>query len=476
MRKSVILAGLAVLSIGVGHAQGQSAGVVQFAAGDVKVIAASGAERVARKGVPVSVGDTLVTAPGALTQLKMGDGAIVVVQPQSRLTVAEFHYDGKEDGTEKVRYKLDQGGFRAVTGAIGHTHKQNYLIETPIAHMGVRGTDHESYYFPATGQLSGNGAKPGAYNKVNTGATYIRTGAGVVEINPNQVGYVASAGDVPVILPTVPNFFNHSIAPLSARPTVNPAPAAAQFVKVEQGVDSADGQIQNGKASEVRMVGTRGPRVTPGSGNGPLAGYTVSAGGAGFGGSGNGLTIATSNGAVFTTAGEDKDWGVKWGSWAGGTVMVGGHVAAGPVQVIDSSMKTTSDQLASLTTSNVKGSYGYNGVNGMVSNYLGTTGAIQKLDVSVDFGKQMITSYDLQAKVIGTWNASGSGSFAQFTGASGIALSGSCAGCNPGNGAPTASGTAHGAFVGDAAQKMMTSFGLTSAGQAISGAALLDKK
>ena len=60
-------------------------------------------------------------------------------------------------------------------------------------------------------------------------------------------------------------------------------------------------------------------------------------------------------------------------------------------------------------------------------------------------------------------------------GASGIQLTGSCTGCTPG-GSPTASGTAHGAFVGDAAQKMITSFGLTSAGKAISGTALLDKK
>jgi hypothetical protein len=463
MRKSFILAGLAIFSIVMGNAQGQSAGVIQFTAGDVKVIGASGAERVARKGIPVSVGDTLVTAPGALTQLKMGDGAIVVIQPESRLTVAEFHYDGKEDGTEKVRYKLDQGGFRAVTGAIGHTHKQNYLIETPIAHMGVRGTDHESYYFPATGPLSGNGAKPGAYNKVNTGATYIRTGAGVVEINPNQVGYVASAGDVPVILPTVPGFFNHSIAPLSARPAVSPAPAAAQFVKVEQTVESVDGE---------KLVRPRGQKAELGNGKGPLVGFAIAKGGAGFGRSGNGLEIEAEN-SVFTTAGEDKAFGVQWGSWAGGKVQVDGQVASGPVQVIDSSMKTTAAQLAALPASLVTATYSYTG--GAVANFVGNQGAIQKLDVGVDFSKQMITSYDLQAKVIGDWKASGSGSFAQFTGATGIALTGSCTGCNSGNGSPTASGTAHGAFVGPQAEKMISTFGLTSAGQAISGAAYLSR-
>lgn len=465
MRKTIVLVGFLAGAAGMGHAMAQSAGVVQFAAGDVKVVAASGSERVARKGVPVSVGDTLLTAPGALAQLKMGDGAIVVVQPESRLTVAEFHYDGKEDGTEKVRYKLDRGGFRAITGAIGHTHKQNYVIETPIAHMGVRGTDHESYYFPATGPASGDGAKPGAYNKVNTGRTYIRTEAGVVEVNPNQVGFVASAGDVPVILASVPGFFNHSIAPRSARPAVTPALATAQFVKVEQTVEAEDGE---------KLVRPRGQKPEVGTGNGPLVGYAVANGNAGFGRSGNGVTIVPSSGAVFTTAGEDKTWGVTWGSWAGGSVMVGGRTAAGPVQVIDSSMKTLPAQLATLTTSGVSGTYSYGG-NGSVSNYQGTPGSIQKLDVGVDFSKQMITSYDLQAKVVGDWKASGSGSFAQYTGASGIQLTGSCTGCTPG-GSPTASGTAHGAFVGDAAQKMITSFGLTSAGKAISGTALLDKK
>jgi hypothetical protein len=468
MRKTVILVSVVAGALGSGFAQAQSAGVVQFAAGDVKVVAASGAERVARKGVPVSVGDTLLTAPGALAQLKMGDGAIVVVQPQSRLTVAEFRYDGKEDGTEKVRYKLEQGGFRAVTGAIGRTHKQNYLIETPIAHMGVRGTDHESYYFPATGPVAGDGAKPGAYNKVNTGRTFIRTGAGEVEIDPNQVGYVASANQVPVILPGVPGFFNQSIAPRSARPSVNPAPAAAQFVKVEQSVETEDGE---------KLVRPRGQRAPIGNAKGPLLGYAIEKGGAGFGRSVNGMQVAASNGAAFTQVGEDTSVGVRWGTWGGGTMNIGGEMVLAPAVVhqIDSSIKTPPSKLGELASAGVTGTYAYAPGNGMVANYQGKSGAIQKLEVGVDFGKQMISSYVLEAKVIGDWKANGSGSFAQFTGGSGIQLTGSCSGCNSGSGSPTASGTAHGAFVGTEAQGMITSFGLTSAGQAISGAANLKR-
>lgn len=470
MSKTVIFLGLVAGAVSANLAFAQSAGVVQFATGDAKVVSAAGAERAARKGVPVSVGDTLLTAPGALAQLKMGDGAIVVVQPESRLTVAEFHYAGKEDGTEKVRYKLEQGGFRAITGAIGRTHKQNYLIETPIAHMGVRGTDHESYYFPATGPVAGDGAKPGAYNKVNTGRTYIRTGAGEVEVDPNQVGFVASAGDVPVILQGVPGFFNRSIAPRSARPSMNPAsPAGTQVAKVEQSVETADGE---------KLVRPRGQRAPIGNAKGPLLGYAIDKGGAGFGRSANGLQVAASNGAAFTNVGADAAFGVSWGTWGGGTVDVGGEIVLAPALVhqIDSSMKTLPGKLGELAANNVTGTYTYAPGNGVVSNYQGTPGTIQKLEVGVDFGKQMISSYVLEAKVLGDWKASGSGSFAQYTGGSGIQLTGTCTGCaGTSGGVPTASGTAHGAFVGDSAQKMITSFGLTAAGQAISGAALLNR-
>ncbi len=465
MRTSLIFAGLVLGAAFVNPALGQTAGVIQFVAGDVQLVQPDGRERPARKGVAVNVGDTLSTAKGAMAQLKMGDGAVVVVVPESRVTVAEFHYAGVEDGNEKVRYRLEQGGFRAVTGAIGRTHKKNYLIETPIAHMGVRGTDHETYYFPVTGPVSGEDAKPGAYNKVNTGKTFIRTGAGEVEIEPNQVGFVASASDVPVILPSVPGFFNRSIAPRSARPAVSPAPESNQVAKVEQTVDTQEG------VNLVNPVNGRGPQIEAGTGDGRLVAFAIQPGNgaARFGRSGNGLTVAE-NGVVPVTG--SGPFGVNWKSWAGGLVTVGGSATAGTTHMIESSQLTSAAQLAAMPAAMVTASYGY--VSGPApTNGIGTPGAIKALNVDVNFSTQQITNYSLQASALADWKASGSGSIASFTGATGIALSGSCSGCNPGKGSPTASGAAHGAFVGAAAEGMITSFGLTAAGKSISGAAYL---
>jgi len=468
MRKRLILLGLMIGTLGAGQAFGQTAGVIQFVAGDVKVLRAGGAAVDARKGVPVSVGDTLATPAGALAQVKMGDGAIVVVQPESRLTVAEFHYAGVEDGTEKVRYRLEQGGFRAITGAIGRTHKNNYVIETPIAHMGVRGTDHESYYFPVTGPVSGEGAKPGAYNKVNTGRTYLRTGAGEVDIEPNQVGFVASASDVPTVLASVPGFFNRSIAPRNARAPGASTPEPVQVAtQVKQDVKAADGES---------LVKPRGKPIMAGSGNGELSAFHVKNGmgseAATFGRSGNGMMLVASGAKLESEMKDFYGKGVDWGTWQGGSVNMNGQATTGGVHVI-SAMSNKTD-LANLPASLVKANYSY--VSGPApTNNLGEAGKINRLDVSVDFSKQQITDYQLQATSRGVWNASGSGSISAFTGASGIALSGTCSNCSGGS-MGAADGTAHGGFVGSGAEGMITTFGATSAGKSISGAAYLEKK
>jgi FecR protein len=469
MRKTLVSIWLVLGAVGASPVLAQTAGVVQFVAGDVKVVSKAGAEREARKGVPVNVGDTLLTPAGALAQLKMADGAIVVVQPESRLTVADFHYDGVEDGTEKVLYRLDHGGFRAITGAIGHTHKKNYVIETPIAHMGVRGTDHETYYFPATGLANPDGAKPGAYNKVNTGKTFIRTDRGEVEVEPNQVGFVASAGDVPTILPGVPGFFNRSIAPRSARPSVNPAPDGARVAasKVPQDVEASDGQS---------LVKPRGKPIAQGEGNGVLSGFSIKGGmgvnAATFGRSGNGMMIKAGGAEFERVDGAKLSDGntVDWGTWRGGSPSVNGQVVAGGVNAISSTGPTTN--LAALSPTVVTATYDKIVGTPAVTNSLGQTGTIDGLKVNVNFSTQQITNYSLQASAVGKWDVNGAGSIAAFTGTSGIALNGTCSGCLGGS-MGTASGTANGAFVGPQAEGLMTSFGLTSAGKSISGAAYL---
>lgn len=457
-------------------------GVFQFVAGDVRLLVSAGGEKPARKGSPLSEGDIVITASAATAQIKMADGATVVVQPLTHLSVVEFRYAGVEDGSERVRYRLERGGIRSITGAIGRSHKDTYLIETPVAHMGVRGTDHESYFLP---ENAGRDGVPGAYSKVNVGQTYLRTAQGEVVVGPNEVGFVASAASRPTLLPAIPEFFNRAVKPATTSSV--PAPgtadgnadrkrAAAEALPEETAQKARVLQAVHGKnglaLGTLKAEASDGlPANFPASGG--AAGYVLSTGvnqvRTGM------LQTIVPGAATLANTGNDAAFGVNWGSWQGGFATVAGTATQGTTHFINSTQLTSAAQLAALPGSVVSASYSMVG-GPAPTNQTGVQGTLSTLNVGVNFSTQQITNYTVGGAVAGaTWTGSGSGSIAQFSGSSGIVLNGSCSGCTGGPGSTTANGTAHGAFVGGSAERLITAFGLRAANQAFSGVGLLTR-
>lgn len=183
------------------------AGSVIFSQGLAEAQGAGGTRRLA-KGAAVCVGETIVTAQAAQVQIRMDDGGMLSVRPDTKVKIDEFRFDGKEDGTEKSVITLLQGGFRALTGLIGHTHKENYSIRTPFANIGIRGTDHEPMFIPNPGPGQTAAGVPGTYDKVNSGGVVIRNPEGSVEVRPDQVGFVPNdPATAPVLLKEMPRFY-----------------------------------------------------------------------------------------------------------------------------------------------------------------------------------------------------------------------------------------------------------------------------
>ena len=163
---------------------------------------------------------------------------------------------------------------------------------------------------------------------------------------------------------------------------------------------------------------------------------------------------------------------VDWGTWQGDSVSVNGMATQGGVHVISTTMPTS--DVAALGPTLKTATYSYSPGMGVATNNAGTAAAIQALDVKVDFSSQQIMNYHLQASAVGQWDVNGSGSVAAFTGTSGIALKGTCSNCAGGS-MGTASGTANGTFVGAQAEGLNTSFGVSSAGKSLAGAAYLTR-
>jgi len=162
-----------------------AAAKVEFAVGNVQVTSSDGRQRPLTKGLEVNPGDTVQTNSNGRAQLRFSDGGYISLQPDTQFRVDEYKYEGKTDGNEKGHFSLIKGGLRAITGAIGHVNKSNYRVNTPVATIGIRGTEFLAQY---TDKL---------LVKVGNGAVYISNSTGDLVLFSGQSGEVSNENSKP---------------------------------------------------------------------------------------------------------------------------------------------------------------------------------------------------------------------------------------------------------------------------------------
>jgi hypothetical protein len=217
------------------------AGHAQFVNGQVQITNNAGQVRSLQKTDAVNESDTVITAKDASAQIKMLDGGLIAVRSDSQLKFDKFVFDGKEDGTERSFFSLLRGGFRAITGLVGHKNKANYRITAAGATIGVRGTDHETFVVVPGSDMAAV-APVGTYNKVNVGETVMTTDKGTIYILPNQMGFVTAADQLPQLQPVNLNIY-----------TVVPSPALQGNGGQSAGAVS-DSAIQDQSTGSVNVV------------------------------------------------------------------------------------------------------------------------------------------------------------------------------------------------------------------------------
>lgn len=116
------------------------AGKVVFATGDAFVVGADGPVP-ATMGVVIKVGDRLVTGSKGYIHLRMVDGAFLGVRAESSVNIDEYQFSDLVPQNGRVRLHLQEGTLRAISGTVAQTNKQNFRLNTPVAAIGVRGTD-----------------------------------------------------------------------------------------------------------------------------------------------------------------------------------------------------------------------------------------------------------------------------------------------------------------------------------------------
>ena len=115
-----------------------SAGMVVASRGEV-IASSNGGSRELKQGDFIYINDEIMTADRSFAVLQFVDGAKVTVRPDSLMIVETYVYNG--DGDDAATLSLVSGGLRVITGAMAKTNPENYKVRTPVALMGVRGTE-----------------------------------------------------------------------------------------------------------------------------------------------------------------------------------------------------------------------------------------------------------------------------------------------------------------------------------------------
>jgi FecR protein len=183
----------------------QPSGHILWLRGPVMIIDVSGGQRQANLNDPVEEGESLRTGADGLVQLRFIDGGILSLRTDTLLQIERYSFDAGSREEGAIFMRLIRGGVRSVTGLIAKTNPNAYMLETPTTLLGVRGTDHETYYVPP--DLLSATVSPGTYERVHAGATIMQGSTQAIEIEAGQAGFAGIAASRPEQSATLPNIY-----------------------------------------------------------------------------------------------------------------------------------------------------------------------------------------------------------------------------------------------------------------------------
>jgi len=96
----------------------------------------------------IYLSDILTTDDKSQAQIVFTDNSLMTFRPTTTFVIKEYHFNPNAKGKSAGKYimNLIEGGFRTITGLIAKKNPNDYQINTPVATIGVRGTDFSIYF------------------------------------------------------------------------------------------------------------------------------------------------------------------------------------------------------------------------------------------------------------------------------------------------------------------------------------------
>jgi hypothetical protein len=137
-----VLAGLSVLTtplVAAAAEDTEHAGLVNKVENEAQIISASGATT-ATVGTPVHMKDELRTGANGRLQVTFRDNTVLTLGEHASVVIDRYVYD-PDHGIGETVLQATKGAFRFATGRIKELKDHKIAVSTPVAYIGVRGTE-----------------------------------------------------------------------------------------------------------------------------------------------------------------------------------------------------------------------------------------------------------------------------------------------------------------------------------------------
>ena len=189
-----------LLAMASAHGEtGASVGEVSLVLG--KAYLKSGDKRTpVHAGTIIKVSDQVITESNGHVHIRFVDDALVSVRPDSTLEIQRYDFDEKSPKDSSIKLNLLEGVTRAISGEGAHAARDRFRLNTPVAAIGVRGTD---FVVSASGQSVRAMVKEGAivmapFSLDCLATTFGPCASNAVELSEDSLQMVQLDGSAPL--------------------------------------------------------------------------------------------------------------------------------------------------------------------------------------------------------------------------------------------------------------------------------------
>ena len=157
---------------------------VQTTQGDAWVAAPGGTAVPLVKGQDIAAGSELSTGDNGLAVVRFVDGHTIALKDRSSVKIANYQYNPQKPATSSMVLDLLRGGLRTLTGLLGKANPSAFKLRTPVATVGIRGTD------ATVALIDGD-----LFTRVDSGGIFVDAGGDLLLVDIGQFSRTHGAND-----------------------------------------------------------------------------------------------------------------------------------------------------------------------------------------------------------------------------------------------------------------------------------------